>query len=86
MNIYGMRLPEGSACTKIPYRGYEISVAMDDSCGTAEHYYRSDIRVYDNHGNDITEAFFDSPNQLSLRADADTLKKIFNKLDERENT
>ena len=38
--------PKGAACVKIPYKGFEVSVAFDDSCGTAEHYVRSYIRVY----------------------------------------
>lgn len=33
-------------CTKIMFGGFEISIAMDDSCGAMENLSRSDIQVY----------------------------------------
>jgi len=69
-----------SACTKIPYKGYEISIAMDDSCGTLEDYSRSDIRVYrDYDGKDVTEDFYKGC-EVCI-ATADNLKSIFSMID-----
>lgn len=79
--IYALRLA-ASACTKIPYRGCEISIAMDDSCGAHQDYRRSDIRVYrDSDGADLTAAFL-ADGQHKLEATADNLKMIFAKIDE----
>jgi len=71
-----------SACCKIPYRGYEISIAMDDSCGVLANFSRSDIRVYnDSDDQDITDKFF-AEDQYMLFGDAETLKAVFAKIDE----
>ena len=72
-----------SACCKIPYKGYEISIAMDDSCGVLAEFSRSDIRVYDEQsGMDISSLFTDT----FLIGDADTLKVVFRKIDELEQS
>lgn len=48
-----------SACCKIPYKGYEISIAMDDSCGVLPEYSRGDIRVFrDCDSKDVTTEFW----------------------------
>ena len=43
-------------CIKIPYRGTEVSIAMDDSCGCMKVIGRCEIRVFigDNKETDIT--------------------------------
>jgi hypothetical protein len=69
-----------SACCKIPYKGYEISIAMDDSCGAFEQYNRSDIRIFrDWDGKDVTYEFFRKQGIVS--ASADTLKEVFANID-----
>lgn len=60
--IHGKRMIEGSACTKILFHGYEISIAMDDSCGMAIDLIRSSIRVYHNNL-DVTDRFVVSNHQ-----------------------
>jgi hypothetical protein len=60
----------GQANTKIEFKGYQISIAMDDSCGTMEHYSRTDIRIY--HGDsDVTENFNDVLQDSCLRSSDD---------------
>jgi len=48
--IYGTKprvAASGSdCCCKIEFRGYEISIAMDNSCGGMDILGRTDIRVY----------------------------------------
>lgn len=80
MNIWAVKLT-GHACTRIPYKGYEISIAMDDSCGTFDHYYRSSIAVYLGEKY-VTEQFFVRPFQSYLEATGEELKRIFAKIDE----
>lgn len=71
----------GSACTKIPYKGYEISIAMDDSCGVMEDYRRSSICVFrDCDGENVT-LMFSPEGRHELPADAETLQQIFLKID-----
>jgi hypothetical protein len=67
-----------SACCKIPYKGYEISIAMDDSCGALPNFSRSDIRVYrESDDVDVTGRFTDH----MLYGDAETLKSVFATID-----
>lgn len=47
--IYAIkRMPNLRACQciKIQFGGYEISIAMDDSCGALPNLSRTEIRVY----------------------------------------
>lgn len=44
-------------CTKIPYKGFEISIAMDDSLVGGD-LMRSDIRIFDAADQDVTHLFF----------------------------
>lgn len=70
-----------SACTKIPYKGYEISIAMDDSCGAMKDYGRSDIRVFcDATAEDVSDKFY-MEGCAMLYGDAETLKHIFAVID-----
>ena len=81
-NIWAPKGMTRSACTKIPYKGYEISVAMDDSCGTMHYFGRSDIRVWcDATGEDVSIKFYQSEDQYMLYGDAETLKHIFAVID-----
>jgi hypothetical protein len=41
----------------IPYRDYEISIGMDDSCGAMENLGRSDLIIMKN-GKNVTGDFF----------------------------
>lgn len=51
------------ACMKINFHGYEISIAVDDSCGAfKDQLARTDIRVYNDLGADVTTNF-GIPNQ-----------------------
>ena len=60
MSVYGCKFlndDSGHACTKILFKGYEISLVMDDSCGCLNHYGRVDVRVFKND-EDVTKEFF----------------------------
>lgn len=81
-NIWAPKGMYKAACCKIPYKGYEISIAMDDSCGVLEEYSRSDIRVFrDWDGKDVTEEFCKIAQGMYLAATADNLKYIFAQID-----
>lgn len=43
-------------CFKVMFRGYEISVAVDDSCGAFDSMHRSNIAVFVGE-TDVTETF-----------------------------
>lgn len=81
-NIWSPKIQNGMnhACCKIPYKGYEISIAMDDSCGTQSTLRRSDIRIFcDWDGKDVTEKFY--RHSAVCVANADNLLYIFNQID-----
>jgi len=48
--IYGTKprvTPVGSdCCVKMEFRGYEISIHMDNSCGAAVNLIRTDIKIF----------------------------------------
>lgn len=68
------------ACCKIPYKGYEISIAMDDSCGAMDTLSRSDIRIYREYDDkDVTEQFWH--NEYDIHATAGNLQYIFSQID-----
>ena len=70
------------ACVKIPYKGYEISIAMDDSCGAFRDLQRSDLCVFDVDGENVTKKLFDLPGSWGIvRADAENLKVAFSLID-----
>ena len=68
----------GSACMKIPYKGFEISVAFDDSCGTAEHYVRTYIRIY-SEATDVTAKLMGVAEMVHISAE--DLKQAFAAVD-----
>lgn len=82
-NIWAMKVT-GYACTKIPYKGYEISISMDDSCGALPVYARSNIAVW-HGGRNVTHNLFGEETYGILPADAENLKMIFEKIDHLEN-
>jgi hypothetical protein len=61
------------------YRGYEISCAFDDSCGKMVNLSRSDIRVFKNGLEDVTELF--TKNRTVIPATLKNLNKVVKKLD-----
>lgn len=77
-----------STCTKIPYRGLEISIAMDSSHGDGD-LRRSDILVDDTDGKDITFELLPQYDGV-IPATAEALKEAFEAIDwlvaEREKT
>lgn len=81
-DIYGVKTDGSHACIKIPYKGYEISIALDDSCGAFTYLGRANIKVYR-----VIDEFEDVSSQFganeygTLPADAETLKAIFHKID-----
>lgn len=81
-NIWSPKgMPEHQACVKIPYKGYEISIAMDDSCGGMDTLRRSNIRVYREWDDaDVTDQFWPVCNGVCT-ANADNLKDIFSQID-----
>lgn len=82
MSIWAPKMQD-QACTKIPYKGYEISIAMDDSCGVMEVYGRSGIVVF--KGADcVSHLFFDGAAQCD--ATAENLIAIFSRIDGLTNT
>ena len=58
-------------CTKIPYKGFEVSISMD--------LFRSDIRVYDDKGTDVTQRFDESN---FIYGTGEALRDIFLTIDE----
>lgn len=74
------RVPNG-VCCKISYKGYEISIAMDDSCGALKEYSRTDIRVFaESDDSDVTVQFLKG-DEYMLYGDAETLIRIFAHID-----
>jgi hypothetical protein len=66
--IYGVKEQQvdtsSRACTRILHGSYEISIAMDDSCGALSVMSRSDLRVYvtvsgSGDSIDVTDKVFD---------------------------
>jgi hypothetical protein len=79
--LYG-RQSNKMVCTKIDYKGLEISISMDSSHGNGD-LARSDIRVYDNrsgNGIDITDRFLEDDESM-LYGDAETLLRIMKKIE-----
>lgn len=76
------RTPNKSICTKIPYKGYQISIAMDSSHGDGD-LFRSDILVYDELGANVTRQVVPELSEGGIvYANADALKEIFAAIDE----
>ena len=72
-----------AACLKIPYRGLEVSIAYDNSCGAmVENLRRSEIRVYadEGRGADISDKILTDADGYNV--DADMLIRVFKRIDE----
>ncbi len=75
-----------SVCTKIPYKGYEISLSMDSSHGTGD-LFRSDILVFDAGGDNVTRAIYPDVSYpdgtaCTVHGDAVSLIEAFRRIDE----
>jgi len=66
-------------CTKIPYKGYEISISMDSSHGEGD-LLRTDIRVFKEEA-DVSFVFF-GPGESMLYGDAETLLHVMHHINE----
>lgn len=67
-------------CVRIPYKGFEVSISCDDSCGCMNDLTRSDIRVYnEDDGADVTALIMKSG---TTYADGAALKRAFRNIDE----
>lgn len=70
-----------AVCTKIDFKGFEISIAMDSSHGDGD-LFRSDIRVFADGGTkDVSSTFFED-SETMLYGNAETLLRIMNKMNE----
>ena len=79
--LYGMPLEDNKqTCTKIPYKGFEISIAMDSSHSNGD-LCRSDIRVFSGSA-DMSSMFYPQADCSVIIAHAENLKMIFAKIDE----
>ena len=67
-------------CTKIDFKGFEISISMDSSHGSGD-LFRTDIRVFDlAHGGDVSQAFF-VDGETMLYGNAETLLRVMKQID-----
>ena len=74
--IYAIAGLERRANMKIPYKGFEISIAMDDGLGAFKNYHRSDLIIVDDYGVVRTDRFTDD-----TQATAENLIEIFSRID-----
>jgi hypothetical protein len=83
MHPIGMRMKNKAVCTKIEYKGFEISIAMDSSHGDGD-LFRSDIRVYTAPGAvdgvECTSEFL-ADGESMLYGDAETLLRVMKKIE-----
>ena len=69
-----------SVCTKIDFKGYEISIAMDSSLKFGRDLFRADIRVF--RGNeDVTKRFLREDEDM-LYGNAETLLRVMKDIDQ----
>jgi len=77
------KITNPTVCTKIEYKGFEISISMDSSHGAGD-LARSDIRIYTVPGaikaTDCTSKFLEG-NELMLYGDAATLLRVMKKIE-----
>lgn len=80
--VRGMRRGDNLACTKIIYKGFEISIAMDDSCGRMSDLTRADIRVSAiTAGNKLVDVTKTLMGTECIRADGEMLHSVFDAID-----
>lgn len=71
-----------SVCTKIGYKGFEISIAMDSS-HTNGDLFRADIRIYDKNDADVTFAVMPEYEDCGvIPGSGEALRDIFQAIDE----
>lgn len=70
-----------SVCTKIEFKGHEISVAMDSSLKFGNNLARTDIRVY-RENKDVSSEFFQE-DETMLYGDAETLLRVMNQINQK---
>jgi len=79
----GQCLKNKQVCTKIEFKGFEISIAMDSSHGDGD-LFRSDIRVYTAPGAvpgvECTSEFL-ADGESMLYGDAETLLRVMKKIE-----
>lgn len=68
-----------ATCTKIPYQGYDISIAMDSSHGDGD-LFRSDIRIFDPSGEDVGKILMPEY-ESDIYATGEALKAAFAAID-----
>jgi len=62
--IFGIKATlNGISCTKFVYKGFELSLVLDDNCGASHVYNRTYLAVFNNDDKEITEEVFDE-NQI----------------------
>lgn len=73
-------LPSGRVvCTKIKFRGYEISISMEDNCGVTEDLVFTDIKVNNLADDEITSEFI----REGTAHDAECLYNIMKQITEK---
>lgn len=73
-------LKNKQVCTKVEFKGFEISIAMDSSHGDGD-LKRTDIRVYSiTKGKDISELFY-VDGETMLYGDAETLLRVMKQIE-----
>lgn len=70
--------PHRSVCTKIDFKGYEISISMDSSHGPGD-LCRTDIRIYQKDA-DVTSMFC-AADEFMLYGNAETLLRVMKQIE-----
>jgi len=80
--MYAIGIAQGQVCVKIPYKGYEISLAFDDSCqGIGRNMFRSYLRVFKDDV-DVTNQFFYEDEVCGVQEN--DLPKVYKMIDAKE--
>lgn len=79
--ILGISRTSRHCCVKIEHKGYEVSIALDDSCGSFTKLLRCDIRVFKDTKNVTAELF---PGQENNLRTADDLLMVLQAIDKLE--
>jgi hypothetical protein len=83
--ITGIKLASKGAavtcCTKIKYKGIEISVATDTSCSETGDLVRSDLRMFTIDDKDITHVLWPELRGHEVPGSAENLRDTFSRID-----
>jgi hypothetical protein len=77
---------QGDICqvnTKIAYKGYEISLALDDSCGNPKELFRGDFLIFKDYLDVTVEFFPDYTSSSIICATGESLHEIVNLIDQK---